>query len=124
MSASAPFAQSTMPHTVTVGKPMTPHRLIEQNQRFQGRGGVSAENRDAGFRPAFIDTATGAIYLSRFADGRPAPMHLLDGLPPELVIARFPSGRVAAAKDSVVAGFVRAGRFYTRDQAAAAMLMH
>jgi hypothetical protein len=45
-------------------------------------------------------------------------MHLLEGLPDTLLLARAPSGRVTAVKDSVVAGFVRDGRFYTRDEAA------
>jgi hypothetical protein len=58
------------------------------------------------------------VYLSRFADGRVAPVHLLDGLPAEVVVSRYPSGRVAAVSASVVAGFVRGGQFYTREQAA------
>lgn len=53
------------------------------------------------------------------ADGRPAPMHLLEGLPPAVVTARDATGRVIALKSTVLAGFVRAERFYTREQAAA-----
>jgi hypothetical protein len=49
-------------------------------------------------------------------------MHLLDGLPDEWVVERDAAGRVRAIKDSVIAGFVRDGRFYTREQAAAAAL--
>ncbi|MFO1349372.1 MAG: hypothetical protein U1F68_01280 [Gammaproteobacteria bacterium] len=103
---------------------MTPQQLVEQNECFKGTGGVSQENCCSGFLPAFTDTCTGTIYLSRFADGRLAPMHLLDGLPQELVMERFPSGRVAAVKATVVAGFVRNGCFYTRAQAAAAVTKH
>lgn len=110
--------------TKRVTRPMTPRRLVEQNRRFRGSGGISQENRAGGFLPAFADTRTGATYPSRFADGRPAPVHLLDGLPTELVVARSSSGRVEAVKASVVAGFVRAGRFYTREQAAEAMAKH
>lgn len=93
--------------------------LRQQNLRFRGTGGVSAENRSQGFAPAFLDTVTQRIYRSCFADGRPAPMHLLEGLPPCLVAARDALGRVIAVKPTVLAGFVRENRFYTREQAAA-----
>jgi hypothetical protein len=92
--------------------------LQHQNQRFQGTGGRSQENRGRGFRPAFMDADTLAIYASCFADGRLAPFHLIDGLPDVLIVARFSSGRVAALKASVIPGFIREDRFYTRDEAA------
>jgi hypothetical protein len=66
-----------------------------------------------------MDLETRAVYPSCFADGRRAPFHILDGLPDELVLARSACGRVAAIKPSVISGFVRAGLFYTRDEAAA-----
>ena len=100
---------------------LTARTLRRQNQVFRGTGGVSAENRTLGFVPAFLDTQTGAVYRACFADGRPAPMHLLDGLPPAVVASRDPTGRVTALKSSVQAGFLRAERFYTREQAAAAL---
>lgn len=103
---------------------MTPRRLVAQNRRFKGSGGISQKNRAGGFLPAFADMHTGATHLSCFADGRPAPVHLLDGLPSDWVVARSPDGRVTAVKDAVVAGFVREGRFYTREQAAEAMMKH
>lgn len=98
----------------------TPGTLRRQNSLYRGRGGVSEENRACGFAPAFLDTETGSVYLSRFRNGRPAPVHTLDGLPEELIIARRPSGTVSAVKLSVMAGFVRRSRFYTRDEAASA----
>ena len=97
---------------------LTGTQLQLQNQRFDGTGGRSEENRPAGFRPAFMDVDTLTVYESRFADGRPAPVHVLDGLPEELVVARSSSGRIAAVKASVIAGFVRAARFYSREEAA------
>lgn len=100
---------------------MSPVQLQRENQCFQGRGGVSAENRDEGFRPAFLDTETDTIYRSRFADGRPAPFHLLDGLPDALVLARAAGGRVLSVKSTVISGFVRGGCFFDREQAAAAV---
>ncbi len=103
---------------------LTTRTLRRQNRVFRGTGGVSAENRTLGFVPAFLDTQTGAVYRACFADGRPAPMHLLDGLPSAVVASRDPTGRVTALKSSVQAGFLRAERFYTREQAAAAALRH
>ena len=97
---------------------MTPQTLHRENQTYQHSGGVSPNNRDAGFHSAFRDNATGRVYLSRFGDGRPAPLHLLDGLPDELIERRDAGGRVVAAKQTVIAGFLRADRFYTRRQAA------
>lgn len=93
--------------------------LARENRRFAGTKGVSAAHQHDRFRPAFLDSDTGVIYPSRFADGRPAPCHLLDGLPAHLVLERI-RGRVKAVKKSVISGFVRAGRFYTREEAAAA----
>ncbi len=98
---------------------MTEMTLVAENVRHRGTGGVSVENRDRGFRPAFLDHASRTVYLSRLADGRPAPFHSLDGLPSELVLLRKACGRVAQVKASVVSGFVRDGRFYSRDEAAA-----
>jgi hypothetical protein len=96
--------------------------LETQNRRFKGTGGVSEENRAQGFRPAFMDTRTGDVYLSRFGDGRPAPIHILDGLPANAVLRRTGSGRVTAVYGWITAGFVRDGRFFTREQAAAAFI--
>jgi hypothetical protein len=98
--------------------PMTPHRLCEENLTFRNTGGVSEKNRSRGFLPAFYDSESDVIQIARFQDGSPAPMHLLDGLPNEWVRERLPSGRVTIIKHSVIAGFLREGRFYTREQAA------
>jgi hypothetical protein len=92
--------------------------LEQESATYRGRGGISAENRSYGFRPAFLDTESGAVYLSCYTNGQPAPFHLLDGLPDELVLARNPAGRVTRAKGCVSSGFVRDGRFYTREEAA------
>ena len=104
-----------------MGSAMTHSRLELENVRFAGTGGVSRENRRYGFRPAFMDLETTAVYLARFADGRPAPFHLLDGLPDELVLSRDAAGRVAEIRPSVISGFEQDGRFYTRDEAAEAL---
>ena len=99
---------------------LTQELLREENVRHLGTGGRSEENAGLGFHPAFYDFATQKIYASRFADGRPAPCHLLDGLPDEVVVDRATSGRVVAIKATVISGFVRNGYFYTRTDAARA----
>lgn len=95
--------------------------LVEDNIRYMGTGGVSENNRNKGFCAAFRDDASGAVVLARFPDGSPAPMHLLDGLPEDWIVERSHTGRVISVKPSVVAGFVRRGRFYTREEAARAI---
>jgi len=101
---------------------LTRKTLEDENRRYMGGGGISEENRGLGFLPAYLDSATGSIHPSCFRDGRRAPIHLLEGLPKRLVLRREPSGKVVALKGSVSAGFVREGRFYTREQAAMAMM--
>lgn len=102
-------------------RPMDADRLIKDNVVHIGSGGVSEGNRECGFRAAFCDQESGCAVLARFKNGTPAPMHLLDGLPDAWVLERDASGRVLTVKPSVIAGFLRQGRFYTRAQAAAAV---
>jgi hypothetical protein len=96
--------------------------LRVDNARFKGTGGRSQDNAHVGFLPAFQDRTTGMIYRSRFGDGRVAPIHLLDGLPDQLVVRRSQQGQIVAVKPSVISGFLRAGLFYTREQALAATM--
>lgn len=99
---------------------MTSRRIRLENRRFHGTGGISENNRTAGFVPAFRDSETGRTEISCFAGGIPASIHLLCGLPDEWVISRDATGGVSAVKTSVVAGFLREGRFFTRQEAAQA----
>lgn len=103
---------------------LTGDSLRKENLAYDGTGGVSDGNRTAGFIPAFRDTATGRVEPSRLADGTLAPMHLLAGLPREWVVAQGEGNEVLAVKATVVAGFLHAGAFYTRDQAARAVALH
>ena len=98
--------------------------LQRQNLAFRGTGGISPNNRKRGFCPAFRDNANGRVFLSRFANGSPAPLHVLDGLPDEVVIERGADGRPITVKQTVVAGFLSAETFYTRDQAADWLARH
>jgi hypothetical protein len=89
-----------------------------QNAAFAGTGGISPNNRQAGFLPAYQNTVTGEIVISRFADGSPAPVHVLEGLPADWVALRDAAGAVVRVLDAIVAGFLRDGAFYTREAAA------
>ena len=93
--------------------------LREENETFAGTGGVSENNRQARFLPAFQDRLTGRVELARSESGGCASMHLLCCLPDEWVAERDAEGRIASLKDSIVAGFVRDGEFFTREEAAA-----
>ncbi len=102
----------------------TEQTLKRQSAEFRNSGGVSEENRKLGFRPAFLDLESGQIHESSAADGTPAPIHTLDGLPHELVAMRSTHGKPKTIKSSVIAGFVREGKFYTREQAVEAVKNH
>jgi hypothetical protein len=101
---------------------LTRAALEVETAGYRGTGGISENNRSLGFQPAFIDRRTGAVHLSRFADGRLAPCHLLDGLPDQLVLARDEQGHATCARDSVESGFLHEGHFHTRCEAAAMLV--
>jgi hypothetical protein len=101
---------------------LTEASLESENLAYSGTPGISRENRDCGFSPAFLDTETGRIVESCFQDGQPAPLHVIEGLPDDWIVERDPSSRATAIKCTVIAGFVRNSRFYTRSQAAEAVL--
>ncbi len=115
-----PEGQGRSHHTAQ----LTSKTLEAENSIYKNSGGISQENSCLGFHPAFFDADTGLVYLSRFADGRVAPMHLLEGLPKDVVTQRTAKGKVKAIKPSVAAGFVLGGRFYTREQAASVVTKH
>lgn len=92
--------------------------LADDNARFQNTGGVSAKNRHVGFSPAYRDNGSGRVVRSQFADGQPAPIHILDGIPDDWVVRRDTGGAILELKQTVEAGFVHSGDFFTREQAA------
>ena len=97
---------------------VTQKDISHESMIYRGSGGVSAENRAYGFRPAFFDRDSGRVYLACDAGGTPSAVHCFDGLPDDLVMLRDESGRPTEVKSSVTAGFVREGCFFTREQAA------
>jgi hypothetical protein len=99
---------------------ITKETLAQENLHYIGSRGISPNNRDQGFIPAFLDTETGNIYRSRFTDGSPAPVHVLAGLPHALFDPDSTSNGEPALKRSVVPGFLSEGTFYSRAAAALA----
>ena len=95
--------------------------LEQENLQYADTGGVSENNRSLGFVPAFLDTDSGYVYRSRFPDGRPAPVHMLSGLPRKLMKSGNDSSQEYAVKDSVISGFLLEETFYTREAAAIAL---
>ena len=73
---------------VVMSRPMTANTLRQENLAFAGTNAVSGNNRTQRFLPAFRDDATGRVELARFANGKPAPAHLIVGLPSEWAIPR------------------------------------
>jgi hypothetical protein len=99
------------------------NRLAEQNRRFSGTGGVSRVNRSLGFLPGFKDSVTVKVYRACYANGTPAPFHMLEGLPVECMETEDTSGGPApvVVKSSVIAGFILDEAFYSREEAARAV---
>jgi hypothetical protein len=104
-----------------VKRMFTEASLQRENLAFSGTPGVSHENRDNGFIPAFCDSETGRVEISRFVNGQPASLHVIEGLPDSWVVERDADSRATAIKHSVIAGFIYKGCFYTRTQAAEAV---
>jgi len=100
------------------GRTLSQFELRLENLLYSGTGGVSQNNRESGFRPAYRNIRTGQIVVSQFSDGRPAPVHLLDGVPKDWVVARDDRGHVCRVLATIVSGFLHRGRFYTREDAA------
>lgn len=97
--------------------PLSYEILCQQNASFRNTAGVSQANRSAGFHPAFYDTLNRTADIARLRDGTPAPCHILDGVPDDWVMKRDQFGRVITVRPSIISGFIRNGRFYTREQA-------
>ena len=103
------------------GPPLSQFELRLENSAYSGTAGVSENNRAAGFKPAYQNIRTGETVISRFSDGRPAPVHVLDGVPKDWVVKRDDRGHVRRVLATIVSGFLRHGRFYTREDAVRAL---
>lgn len=96
-----------------------PHKDSKHDARIPQPEHAAVRTATCGFLPAFQDQETGETHLSLTSHGTIAPVHLLEGLPSKWVAERDLRGRVAALKAGIVAGFMRDGRFYTRQELAA-----
>ncbi len=97
---------------------MNNHTLKLENLTFRGTKGVSENNKGDGFKPAFLNQKTGQVELARYSNGSPAPVHLIEGLPEEWAATRGKNGIAVSLLSEIVAGFVREGVFYSREEAA------
>lgn len=97
---------------------LTQLSLDDENVLYQRTRHAHGHGARPGFVPGYRNDLTGELARSRYADGTPAPLHLLDGLPDHWVAERDALGNVTRARTGIVAGFLRGGRFYTRDEAA------
>lgn len=91
------------------------NRLEYENELYANSGGISQNNANAHFIPAFKNIDTGEIALSRYSNGKTAPFHLMDGLPDTWVKT---TNKTTDLKASIISGFVRLGRFFDRQEAA------
>lgn len=99
---------------------LTQLSLRDENVLFERTRRLDLHNDRQGFVPGFRHSATGDLAISRFADGSAAPLHVLDGLPEDWIAERDVHGHVTHTCAGLVSGFIRQGRFYTRDEAARA----
>ena len=90
-------------------------RLEIENERYAATGGISQNNASKRFIPAFKNTQTGEVALSRYANGETAPFHLMEGLPETWLIKEAPKTDLKAC---IISGFVRFGEFFDRQEAA------
>lgn len=102
-----------------MGKLLTRAALDWENNCFADTQGVSKNCRGRHFLPAFKDRLTGETHVSAFEDGRPAMIHLLDGLPEHWIVSRDKDHHVTAVLETIVSGFLRDGVFFTREEVAA-----
>ena len=103
-----------------MNRPVSEQTLHQQNLAFAGTTGVSENNRRMRFQAAFRDEESGRVEVARFENGKLAPAHLIVGLPREWAVAFTSVGSIVAIKPSIIAGFVRDGVFFTREEAAVA----
>ncbi|VAX10346.1 hypothetical protein MNBD_GAMMA26-1510 [hydrothermal vent metagenome] len=114
------FAQTYSSDLLAVQPTLDLDDLTQQNRAYAGTGGTSEGNHMHRFTPAYMDAETGQAVVSRFADGRSAPVHLLAGLPEEWIVEHTASSYEPKLKDSIIVGFIRDNIFYTRAEAAKA----
>ena len=97
---------------------MNNQTLRNENLAFAGTNGISQNNSRSGFKPAFMNSNSGRIEISRTESGGPAPIHLIDWLPEEWAASTRKDGSIESLIPGIISGFSRDGKFYTREQTA------
>ncbi len=92
--------------------------VTAESRRYSGTCGESELACQNQFAPAFCNRADGRVELARLPNGNPAPMHLISALPQDWAARCDDKGHVLTLIDSIEAGFVKNGRFYSREEAA------
>jgi len=114
------FAQTYSADLLVAQPTFGPDDLTIQNQAYAGTGGTSEGNQAHRFAPAYKDVDSGKAVASCFADGRPAPIHLLAGLPEGWIINHADRSEMPTLRPNILVGFIRDGKFFTRAEAAKA----
>ena len=89
-----------------------------ENKAFAGTRGISENNCESGFKPAFLDKKTGRVEIAKMKNGQEASMHLIAGLPHEWAASLAKDGSVETLQAGIIAGFELDGIFFTREEAA------
>ena len=93
----------------------TLENLKEESTSFFQSGAVS-EKCSSFCKPCFLNKATGEIFLSQYPNGIACPFHNLNGLPEEVVLRRGNDGSVIEVLPTIISGFVKDNKFYSRDE--------
>lgn len=91
-------------------------QVNQQYYNYRQSGSTIFSDAAFGFMPAFMDIITEEIHLSTYDDGKPAVLHVLDGLPVSWIDVWGEDGRADSVRTGVIAGFMRGGHFYTIDE--------
>jgi hypothetical protein len=86
---------------------------VPERNIYHQLGGSVFNDASFGFMPAFMDVDTSETHLSSLENGEPTAIHILDGLPRKWVSEWDDQGKPMALQSGVIAGFMRAGVFYT-----------
>lgn len=112
--SSASF--TTLSNVLATASNQCRKRLSDENKLFAGTMGISQNNFEYGFCPAFRNEKTKQVLLSRTANGKVSPVHMLDGLPNDWFCQNKQGNQARVLLDEITSGFVRQGVFYTREE--------
>lgn len=69
------------------------------------------------FIPAFYDALSHTVFLSCYKSGQLAPIHVLEGIPDNIIKNRTLTNNRGESKNSLIIGFIFKNKFLTRKQA-------